>query len=59
MVEDARDERPETVRVPLDVNDDVAVILPLVRELKKAVTPFRRVVKKLVEVALVTVLFVP
>jgi hypothetical protein len=56
----ASDERPFTVRVPFEVNDDVAVIdppviLPLVSVEKKAVTPLRSEVKRLEEVALVLV----
>ena len=38
---------PATVNVPFDVSDDVAVMLPLVSELKVAVTALNRVVKKL------------
>lgn len=52
-----------TVRVPFDVNDDVAVILPpvtvpLVSVVKNAVTPFRSVAKKFVDVAFVAKRFV-
>ena len=45
-------EVPLTVRVPSDVNDDVAVIEPPVIDEKIAVIPDMRLVKKLVEVAL-------
>jgi hypothetical protein len=48
----ARVESPDTVRVPLDVNDDVAVILPAIRFRIVAFTASSTEVKKLVEVAL-------
>ena len=53
IVDDARDVRPDTVKVPFDVNEDVAVIDPLVSDEKIEVIPERRVAKKLVDVALV------
>ena len=47
----AKVEVPLTVRVPCDVNDEVAVIDPPVIEEKIAVIPEIKLVKKLVEVA--------
>ena len=46
---------PVTERVPLDVREDVAVILPPVKVLTVAVTALRRVAKKLEDVAFVVV----
>ena len=51
MVVVAKVEVPLTVRVPCDVNDEVAVIDPPVIEEKIAVIPEIKLVKKLVEVA--------
>jgi hypothetical protein len=48
----ARVEVPETARVPCEIKEDVAVIVPPVKVLIVAVTAFRREVKRLVEVAL-------
>ena len=58
IVEEASDERPETVSVPFEVRDEVAVIDPPVTEEKVAVIALRSVVKKLDEVALVFERFV-
>ena len=46
---------PVTERVPLDVREEVAVILPPVKVLIVAVTALTRVAKKLEDVALVLV----
>ena len=48
----AKLELPSTVRVPCDVNDEVAIIEPPVIDENIAVIPETRLVKKLVEVAL-------
>ena len=52
MVVVAKLELPSTVRVPCDVNDEVAVIVPPVISENIAVIPEIKLVKKLVEVAL-------
>ena len=49
---------PVTLRVPLDVREEVAVILPPLREEKVEVMALSVVAKKLVEVAFVAVRFV-
>ena len=49
---------PVTLKVPLAVKDEVAVIVPAVKALMVAVTACRAVVYKLEEVALVKVAFV-
>ena len=51
----AKVELPATAKVPLDTNDEVAVIFPPVNVLKVAVMAFIKVVKKLDEVALVLI----
>jgi hypothetical protein len=45
-------ETPLTWKVPCERSDEVATIFPPVIELKIAVTPLTRLVKKLVDVAL-------
>jgi hypothetical protein len=54
----ARVEVPVTVNVPFDVNEDVAVMFPLVSEENVAVIALRRVAKKLVDVAFVVELLI-
>jgi len=49
---------PVTFNVPLEVSEEVAVILPEVRELNTALTAFNTDAKKFVDVAFVDAKFV-
>ena len=51
----AKEDCPVTLNVPLEIREDVAVILPPVKVLIVAVTALRRVAKKLEDVAFVLV----